>query len=186
MDSRQIVVGDHAWTVRIGGPEKSRHTVLLLPDAHGGSLDAVCERLHNSDLRTVVVDPAPGLDEAAVYAILDEVKVPYTNLAGVGTGAVLAWQLCARGFGRFMTLVAAGAGHPAAPDADGTVADPACPAVEIPATVIATKALPLEAAQGSARFVRGEFRVTGLDVADIVAEADHEFATEIVLRSGLW
>ncbi|GAB2722767.1 alpha/beta hydrolase [Nocardia thraciensis] len=187
METRRIAVGDRAWTVRVGGPH-SRHTVLLLPDA-GDPVDVydrVATRLHTSDLRTIAVETLDDLDATAVYAILDDLGVPWANLAGVGAGADLAWQLSARGFGRFIGLVVAGRAHPAVPVADGTVGDPTCPAVELPTTVIATKHLPRTAADASGRHVYGEFRVTQVDVAHVATEADHELATEIVLRSGLW
>ncbi|RDI65005.1 hypothetical protein [Nocardia pseudobrasiliensis] len=187
MEDRRIAVGDREWTVRVGGPQ-SRHTVLLLPDAGNPAdvYDAVSARLHNSDLRTIAVETVEGLDAAAVYAILDELEVPWANVVGCGAGAELAWQLCSRGFGRFIGLVAAGRGHPAAPGADGSVADASCPAVEIPTTVVATKQLPWAVAEGSARYVYGEFRVAQVDVGDPATEADSELATEIVLRTGLW
>lgn len=186
METRRIAVGDRAWTVRVGGPQ-SRHTVLLLPDA-GDPVDVydrVCARLHTSDLRTIAVESLDDLDQTGVYAILDDLGVPWTNLVGAGAGADLAWQLSARGFGRFIGLVVAGRAHPAVPAAGGA-ADAACPAVELPTTVIATKDLPRSAADASGRFVFGEFRVTQVDVAHVATEADQELATEIVLRSGLW
>jgi pimeloyl-ACP methyl ester carboxylesterase len=186
METRRIAVGDSTVAVRIGGPQ-SRHTVLLLPDkgAPADVYDRVCARLHNSDLRTLVLESIEDVDLAAVYALLDELGVPWANLAGSGAGADLAWQLAARGFGRFIGLVAAGRGHPAVPDADGTIADAGCPAVELPTTVIATKQFPRAVAEASARKVFGEFRLTGIDVTD-VTEADQELATEIVLRTGQW
>ncbi|MFF0487690.1 alpha/beta hydrolase [Nocardia sp. NPDC004068] len=187
MEARQIAVGDHVRTVRVGGPQ-SRHTVLLLPDTGNPPdvYDALSARLHNSDLRTVAIESIDGLDPAGVYAILDDLGVPWANVVGCGAGAELAWQLCSRGFGRFMALVAAGRGHPAVPGADGGVLDSGCPAVEIPTTVVATKTLPRAVAEASGRHVYGEFRVAEVDVADPAAEADHELATEIVLRSGMW
>jgi pimeloyl-ACP methyl ester carboxylesterase len=187
METRRIAVGDRAWTVRIGGSQ-SRHTVVLLPDTDApvDIYDSVCTRLHTSDLRTIAFETLAGLDASAIYAVLDELGVPWTNLVGCGAGAALGWQLAARGFGRFMGLVAAGRGHPAAAGADSTVADPSCPAVEIPVTVIATKHLPRAVAEASGRYVYGEFRVAQVDVADPATEATQELATEIVLRSGLW
>ncbi|MCU1640091.1 MAG: hypothetical protein JWN03_366 [Nocardia sp.] len=187
MESRRITVGDRVWAVRVGGTE-SRHHVLLLPDAGDPAdvYDGVCERLQTSDLRTIVIEPADGLDSAAVFGILDELKVPWANLVGSGTGADLAWQLAARGFGRFMSLIAAGSGHPAAPGADGAIADATCPPVEIPTTLLATKRLPRPAAEASGRYVYGEFRLVPVDVTDVAAEASHELATEIVLRTSFW
>ncbi|UGT42195.1 alpha/beta hydrolase [Nocardia yamanashiensis] len=187
MESRRITVGDRVWTVRVGGPE-SRHHVLLLPDVGDPAdvYDQVCARLQTSDLHTIVIEPGAGLDSATVLAILDELKVPWANLVGCGSGAQLAWQLAARGFGRFMSLIAAGHGHPAAAGADGQVADPGCPPVEIPTTLLATKSLPRAVAEASGRFVYGEFRLVPVDVADVAGEAGHELATEVVLRTSFW
>ncbi|MBH0775258.1 alpha/beta hydrolase [Nocardia bovistercoris] len=187
MKARRITVGDRTWTVRVDGPD-TRHSVLLLPDASDpvDVFDQVCARLHNSDLRTIVVEAPEGFDKAAAHAILDELGVPYANVAGRGTGAALAWQVCAGTYGRFSSLVVADRGHPAAPGADGTVADAACRPMELPVTVLVTKHLPRSVADGSGRFVYGEFRVVDVDVDNVATEADHEFATEIVLRTSLW
>ncbi|QIS05156.1 alpha/beta hydrolase [Nocardia brasiliensis] len=187
MKSRQITVGDRAWTVRIDGPE-SRHSVLLLPDLGDPAdvYDQVCARLHNSDLRTVVPESIEGLDAAGVTAILDEIGVPWANVAARGAGADLAWRACAAGFGRFISLVVADRGHPAAPGADGTVADATVRPVELPTTVLVTKNLPRSVADASGRFVYGEFRVVDVDVTNVATEADHELATEIVLRTSTW
>ncbi|NNH72884.1 alpha/beta hydrolase [Nocardia uniformis] len=187
METRQVTVGDTTWTVRVGGPQ-SRHSVLLLPNAGDPAdiYDRVSGRLHNSDLRTIAVESVDGLDTAAVLGILDSLQVPYTNLVGCGTGADLAWQLSARGFGRFMSLVVAGRGHPAVAGSTGSAVDPTCPAVEIPTTLLATKELPRPIAEASGRHVYGEFRLVTVDVADVAAEADHELATEIVLRTSFW
>ncbi|WP_062992817.1 hypothetical protein [Nocardia anaemiae] len=187
MKSRRITVGDRAWTVRVDGPE-SRHSVLLLPDA-GDPVDVydqVCARLHTSDLRTIAVESVADLDPAGVHAILDELGIPWVNVAGRGAGAQLGWQVCAGGFGRFISLVVADRGHPAVPAADGTVADPTCRPVEVAATVLVTKNLPRSVADASGRYVYGEFRVVEIDVDNVATEADHELATEIVLRTSLW
>jgi hypothetical protein len=187
MKSRQITVGDRAWTVRVDGPQ-SRHSVLLLPDASDpvDVYDQVCARLHNSDLRTIAVESIEGLDSAGVTAILDEIGVPWANVAARGTGADLAWRACATGFGRFISLVVADRGHPAATGADGTVADATVPPVELPTTILVTKNLPRAVADASGRFVYGEFRVVDIDVDNVATEADHELVTEIVLRTSLW
>ncbi len=180
-------MGDQAWTVRIDGPQ-SRHSVLLLPDAGDPAdvYDQVCARLHTSDLRTYVVESIEGLNAAGVTAILDELGLPWVNVAGRGAGAVLAWQACARGFGRFQSLVVADCGHPAAPGAGGAVLDATTGPVEVPTTLLVTKNLPRSVADGSGRFVYGEFRVIEVDVTNVATEADHELATEIVLRTSLW
>ncbi|MFR9751868.1 alpha/beta hydrolase [Nocardia sp. 004] len=187
MRSRQIAVGDQAWTVRIDGPE-SRHSVLLLPGADDvpDVYDQVCARLHTSDLRTFALESIEGLDPDRLTAILDELGLPWVHIAGCGSGAVLAWQACARGFGRFQSLVVADHGHPAVPGADGTVLDATTGPVEVPTTLLVTKNLPRSVADTSGRFVYGEFRVVEVDVADVAAEAGHELATEIVLRTSFW
>ncbi|MBF6089654.1 alpha/beta hydrolase [Nocardia cyriacigeorgica] len=187
MKSRRIAVGDREWTVRVDGPE-TQHSVLLLPDAGDPPdvFDRVCARLHNSDLRTIAVETIDRLDTAGVYAILDELGVPWVNVAGRGAGASVAWQVCATGFGRFISLVVADRGHPAVPDAEGAVLDPDCRAVELPTTVLVTKSLPRSVADTSGRYVYGEYRVVALDVDNVALEADHELATEIVLRTSLW
>ncbi|MGN2636932.1 alpha/beta hydrolase [Nocardia takedensis] len=187
MDSRRITVGDRTWTVRVDGPE-TRHSVLLLPDAGDPAdvYDQVCARLHNSDLRTLAVESVEGLDAETVPALLDQLGAPYVNVAARGTGADLAWRFCSGSFGRFISLIVADRGHPAAPGADGVVADAACRPMELPVTVLATKHLPRAVAEGSGRFVYGEFRVVDVDVDNVATEADHELATEIVLRTSLW
>ncbi|APE36037.1 hypothetical protein BOX37_21240 [Nocardia mangyaensis] len=187
MKSRQITVGDRAWTVRVDGPS-SRHNVLLLPDADDPAdvFDQVCARLHESDLQTVVVESVDGLDPAAVHTILDALELPYVNVAGRGAGGALAWRVCAGRFGRFMSLVVADHGHPAVPDAEGNAPDAACPPLELPVTMLVTKSLPRAVADASGRYVYGEFRVVPLEVDNIATEAGHELATEIVLRTSLW
>ncbi|MFE3546636.1 alpha/beta hydrolase [Nocardia sp. NPDC059177] len=187
MKSRQITVGDQAWTVRVDGPS-SRHNVLLLPDTDDPAdvFDQVCARLHESDLQTVVVESVAGLEPAGVHAILDALELPYVNVAGRGAGAALAWRVCAGRFGRFMSLVVADHGHPAVPAADGTVSDATCPPLELPVTMLVTKSLPRATADASGRYVYGEFRVVPLEVDNVATEGAHELATEIVLRTSLW
>ncbi|MCX4094232.1 alpha/beta hydrolase [Nocardia sp. alder85J] len=187
METRRIAVGDRSWTVRIDGPQ-SRHTVVLLPDPADAedAFDRVIARLHNSELRTVTFETVEGLDATTGYALLDQLDAPWAVLVGNGAGAEVAWQLAARGYGRFIGMVAIGRGHPALADAEGTVSDASCPAVEISTTVVATKRLPRALADGCMRYVYGEFRIAELDTADPLAEADHELATEIVLRTGRW
>ncbi|MFE4462508.1 alpha/beta hydrolase, partial [Nocardia tengchongensis] len=53
-------------------------------------------------------------------------------------------------------------------------------------TLLATKRYPREVAEGSSRFVYGEFRLVPMDVTDVAAEAGHELATEVVLRTSFW
>ncbi len=173
--------------VRIGGPATSRHSVLLLPDPGDrlDTFDAVCTRLHNSGLRTVVVEPGAELDTAALLAVLDELTLPWVNLVGHRGGADLAWRAAAATFGRFVSLVAIDRPHPAAgPHPAGQ--DP-CPPVELPTTLIAGAAVTQDAAVRTGRQVFADFRLVRLDgVADVPADASHELATEIVLRSSAW
>ncbi|WP_404314037.1 alpha/beta fold hydrolase [Prescottella equi] len=188
MESTNVAVGSGTVTVRIGGPE-SRHTVLLLPDAGAPAdvFDAVCARLHDSDLRTVVPETVEGLDEPSVIAMLDELKLPWVNLVGAGAGAEIAWQLAAKTFGRFASLIVADRGHPAVPGVDGAVLDAACPAVELPTTVVVGTSLGRSSADASGRYAYSEFRIVQLDgVDDIPTKAPAELATEIVLRTGSW
>ena len=52
--------------------------------------------------------------------------------------------------------------------------------------MLVTKNLPRAVADTSGRYVYGEFRVVEIDVDNVATEADHELATEIVLRTSLW
>ncbi|RVW03846.1 alpha/beta fold hydrolase [Rhodococcus xishaensis] len=188
MESTSVAVGSGTVTVRIGGPE-SRHAVLLLPDAGDpvDVFDAVCARLHDSDLRTVAVENIYGLDEASVIALLDKLKLPWVNLVGAGAGAELAWRLAAKTFGRFASLIVADRGHPAVPDVEGAVLDAVCPAVELPTTVVVGNALGRPSAEASGRYAYSEFRIVQLDgIENVPAKAAAELASEIVLRTGSW
>ena len=188
MELTHVAVGNGNCTVRIDGPE-SKHTVLLLPGAGDGPdvYDGVCERLHNSDLRTIVPEDITGLDETAVMGLLDELKVGWVNLVGSREGAELALSLAARQFGRFASLVVADRGHPAAPDAAGAVRGSDCPAVELPTTVMVGDPDRRAEADASGRFVYSDFRVVQLDgVSNVPAAAAAELATEIVLRTSPW
>lgn len=186
METTHIAIGDSTCPVRLDGPT-SPHVVLLLPDAGDdpGVFDAVCERLHSSDLRTVVPESLDGLDVDAVIALLDELKVAWVNLVGTGAGADLAWQVAARKFGRFGSLVVINRPHPAAPGPGGAARQSDCPAVEVPTTAIFTHGVPDDG--GTARFVYADYRSVDLGkVANVARDAPAELATEIVLRTSLW
>ncbi|MGW0021937.1 alpha/beta fold hydrolase [Rhodococcus sp. NPDC003382] len=188
MESTDVSTASGTVRVRIDGPE-SRHTVLLLPGAGESAdvFDAVCERLHNSDLRTVVPESIDNLDAAGIFALLDELKLPWVHLAGSGAGAELAWSVAAGRFGRFASLVVADRGHPAVPDADGTVRDASAPAAEVPTTVVVGSGTRRAEADASMRYVTGEFRVVELDgIENVPAQAPAEFASAIALRTGSW
>lgn len=185
--TRVAVVGGNC-TVRLGGPQ-SKHTVLLLPGAGDGPevYDDVSERLHNSDLRTIAPESLSGLDETTVMALLDELTVGWVNLVGIREGAELAWNLAARQFGRFASLVVVDRGHPAVADHGGVVGGSACPPVELSTTVVVTDPARRAEADASGRLVYSDFRVVQLDgVTDVLATAAAELATEITLRTSPW
>ena len=99
--------------------------------------DDVCERLHNSGLRTVVIGAQDhALTERSVLAVLDELSLAWVNLVGNKDGADVAWLLAARTFGRFVSLIVMDRGHPAIADGQGHVLAEDCPAVEMPTTVL--------------------------------------------------
>lgn len=188
MESRQVAVGDGTCAVRLDGPE-TQHTVLVLPGAGDTPDDfgEVCARLHNSGLRTVLVEPRPELDEKTVLAVLSSLRLPMVNLVGRGSGADLAWRLAATEYERFTSVIVVGRGHPAAPGPDGTVLGADCRPVEVPTTILVGSDPAARAwAEASGRYVYGDFRVVPVDAVDVVRDAARELATEIVLRTSLW
>jgi hypothetical protein len=189
MQEREVPHGGRTWTVHLDGPE-SQHVVVALPDAQDTPDDfaEVFERLHNSGLRTIFLAPAPGLDDRIVPGLLGALALPMVNLVGRGAGADLAWQVAAREFDRFLSLVVLGRGHPAAPDPAGTVRDRECRPVELPTTgIVGEDPAQRRWADVSGRYVYGDYRVVGVPgYTDLLAEAPREIATEIVLRTSLW
>ncbi len=173
-------VGQEVHSVRIDGPD-SAHVVVLLPGAadDGSVFDAVCERLHASDLRTVVPDTITGLDVDGMVTLLDGLGLRYVNLAGDREGAALAWELAARTFGRFKSLVVADSPHPAAAGGD-------CPAVEIPTTVLVGDPGVRGDVDASAWRCRSDFRVVETGGGSVPRADAAAFATEISLRSSMW
>lgn len=165
-------------SVRVGGPD-SGDVVLLIPGAGDPDTvwDAVAQRLHNSDLRTVTIDSVDGLTDARVLATLDELKIPWVNLVGHREGADVAWSLAARTFGRFVSLVAIDRGHPGAD----------CPPVEVRTTVVVSDPAKQPEADTSGRKVFGDFRIVTLDpCACAPVDAAPAVATEIVMRTSAW
>ncbi len=178
--------------MRIGGPVSSRHSAFLLPDRGEPpeSYDAVCARLHNSGLRTVVLGSIDDLTPAAAAPLLDELSLPWVTLVGYRAGAELAWRTAAANSGRFVSLVAIDRPHPAALAAGHTDADrrtdPDCRPVEMPTTLIVGSGAGA-AATRTGRYVYAEFRLVRLNGrTDLLRTASHELATEIVLRSSAW
>ncbi|MFF0814223.1 alpha/beta hydrolase [Rhodococcus sp. NPDC003318] len=181
MELTEVPVGQVVYTVRVDGPE-SAHVVVLLPAAgeDASVYDAVCERLHDSDLRTVVPDTIDGLDVAALLTLLDGLGLTYVNLAGDREGAALAWEAAARTFGRFKSLVVADSPHPAVVGGD-------CPAVEIPSTVLVAGPDGRSDADASGRRCYSDFRVVELaGVGSVPRDAAAAMATEISLRTSMW
>jgi len=189
MESRQVAFGSGTCTVRLDGPQ-THHVVLLLPGIgdEPADFDEICSRLHNSGLRTVLIEPAAELDEKAVLGVLNSLQLPMVNICGRGSGADLAWRLAARELDRFVSVVAIGRGHPAAPDPQGVILAADCPPVELPTTVlVGGNAKDRRWADLSGRYVYGDFRVVTVAAAgDVVRDAARELATEIVLRTSLW
>ncbi|MCX5046534.1 alpha/beta hydrolase [Aldersonia sp. NBC_00410] len=187
MESKQVETSDGAFDVAVGGPQ-SAHVVALLPGSDDpGIYDEVCARLHESGLRTVVIG-APGAtpSEAAVLEVLDSLGLSWVNLVGNGDGAEVAWLLAARTFGRFVSLIVTDRGHPAIPDATGTVRAADCPPVEVPTTVIVGDQVYREAAELSGRRVYADFRVVSFEDPAGITAAGQQLATEIVLRTSTW
>lgn len=188
MESLQVATADGRCDVRVEGPQ-SAHVVALLraSDDPETAYDAVCERLHNSGLRTVVIGAHDQpLTVRSVIAVLDELSLAWVNLVGNKDGAEVAWLLAARTFGRFVSLIVVDRGHPAIADGQGRVLAEDCPAVEMPTTVLVGDPDYRDAAELSGRRVYSEFRVVQLPDGASVATAGGELATEIVLRTSSW
>ncbi len=129
-EHRAVTVGEYTFDVEIGGPERGNWVLLL----HGFPVGGICyrdvvPRLHESGLRTIVVDQrgySPGARplEVEAYAIehlvadaigvLDALSVPYALLVGHDWGGLVGWQLAARYPDRFTGYVAVSTGHPSA------------------------------------------------------------------------
>ncbi|MGN0043314.1 alpha/beta fold hydrolase [Rhodococcus sp. (in: high G+C Gram-positive bacteria)] len=188
MESTMVTTDSGSIEVRVDGPD-SRHSVLLLPDAGQGAgvFDSVCERLHNSDLRTIVPETLDGLTPDGVFAVLDQLSLPWVHLAGIGAGAEMAWTVASGRFGRFASLVVVDRGHPVVPMFDGAVRDASAPVAEVPTTIVIGDPARKPEADASMRYVTGEFRVVDLGSIDNVpARAAAEFASAIALRTGSW
>ncbi|OZD77800.1 hypothetical protein CH273_20625 [Rhodococcus sp. 05-339-2] len=188
MEFTHVSAAGGQCSVRVAGPD-SRHAVLLLPDA-GDSVDvydAVGERLHNSDLKTVALESIDGISDDTILAVLDELKLSWVHLVGSGAGAESAWTLAAKTFGRFASLIVVNRCHPAIADEQGAVRAADCPPVELPTTLVVGSSLGRASADASGRFVYSDFRVVQLDGSvNVVADEPAALATEIVLRTSPW
>lgn len=184
MELRKVSAG----VVHVSGPADGGAVVVLPGSAR--SVDdyaEVCERLHNSGLRTFVLESVGGVGHEALVHVLDELSLAWVHLVGDDEGADLAWQVAARHFGRISSLVVAGHGHPAVAGTDGTVLDATCPAVEVATTLVLGRDDNRAQAYATGRHAYSEYRVVELDdVESVPAQAAAELATEIVLRSNPW
>lgn len=176
-----------AVPVAVTGPEKGVVVVLLGAEQRPiAAYDALCERLHNASLRTVVIGADPRLTPKSVLGILDSLSISWAVLVGDRAGAQLAWKVAATKLGRFVGLVAIDRGHPAVPDVEGVIGDEQCPAVEIGTTVLVSSAAVRTVAQRSQRFVYSDYRVVDLPARRNAHDSTAQLATEIVLRTSGW
>ncbi len=130
IELRTVDVGENTFDVRLGGPEGGRWVLLLhgFP-VNGSCYDEVVPRLHESGLRTCVVDQRgysrgarpEGVEAYAIdhlvddaLGVLDAVNIQYALLVGHDWGGIVAWHLAAKHPDRFTGLVAASTGHPSA------------------------------------------------------------------------
>ncbi|MFT4125843.1 MAG: alpha/beta hydrolase [Gordonia sp. (in: high G+C Gram-positive bacteria)] len=130
MQAKTVLLGELTFDVTVGGPERGPWAVLLhgFP-VNGSCYDAVVPRLHESGLRTLVINQrgySPGARPdgvsdyrieflvADVLGILNALRIPYAQLVGHDWGGLVAWQLAARCPDRFTGLVAVSTGHPSA------------------------------------------------------------------------
>ena len=178
MDEQTVAVPSGTRQVRVGGPDKG-DAVLLVAGAGDppGVWDAVVERLHNSELRTVSIGGDDPLVDADVIAVLDALNMPWVNLVGHRSGADVAWSVAARTFGRVVSLVAIDRGHPGGD----------CPPVEVRTTVVVADPAVQADADAAGRKVYGDFRVVTLEpCASAPVDAAASVATEIVMRTSTW
>jgi pimeloyl-ACP methyl ester carboxylesterase len=174
-----------AVPVAVTGPEKGVVVVLLAGGAPA-SYDALCDRLHNAGLRTVVIAPDPRLTPKSVVDLLDTLRISWGVIVGDRAGGDLAWKLAATKLGRFVGLVAIDRGHPRVADANGVVCDEQCPPVEISTTVLVSSTATRAVARDSQLFVYGDYRVVDLPARRNAHDSTAQLATEIVLRSSGW
>lgn len=173
--------------VDISGPDKSPVVVLLGAARQAvGAYEAVCERLHTANLRTVVLGAEPHLTPKSVLGVLDAVGVRWAVLVGDRAGADLAWELAASRLDRFTGLVVIDRGHPRVPDPSGEVRDPHCPAVEMNTTALVSTPAARAIVTASQRYVYGDLRIVDMLARRSAQEATAQLAGEIVLRTSTW
>lgn len=173
--------------VEVAGPQNGTVVVLLADELRvPAAYEALCERLHNAGLRTVIVGADPRLTAKTVIGILDSLSISWAVLVGDRAGADVAWELAATKLGRFAGLVAIDRIHPRAADADGVVRSTSCPPVEVATTVLVSTSALGDAARDGQRYVYGDYRVVDLLGRRNAQESMAQLATEIVLRTSGW
>ena len=176
-----------AVPVAVTGPENGVVVVLLAAEQRApAAYDALCDRLHNASLRTVVIGPDPRLTPKSVVSILDALRIGWAVVVGDRAGAELAWKLAATRLGRFVGLVAIDRGHPRVADVNGVVSDDQCPPVEVGTTVLVSSPAARSVARDSQRLVYGDYRMVELPGRRNAHDSTAQLATEIVLRTSGW
>lgn len=176
-----------AVPVDISGPDKGSVVVLLGAVQHAsGVYDAVCERLHTANLRTVVLGTDPSLTAKSVLGIMDVIGVRWAVLVGDRAGADLAWDLAASRLDRFTGLVVIDRGHPRVAGPSGEIRDADCPAVEMNTTALVSSPAARAAVSASQRYVYGDFRIVDMLARRNAQESTAQLAAEIVLRTSTW
>lgn len=174
-------------SVAVTGPDNGTVVVILPAEQRApAAYDALCERLHNASLKTVVIAADPRLTAKSVVGILDSLSISWAVLFGDRAGAELAWELAATKLGRFAGLIAIDRAHPKVADADGGTRDEKCPPVEIATTVLVSSAAVGNMAREGQRFVFGDYRVVDLLTRRNAHESTAQLATEIILRTSGW
>ncbi|MDX1874873.1 alpha/beta hydrolase [Mycolicibacterium sp. 120266] len=187
MPSTMVTVDGLPVAVEVAGPDKGGVVVLLGAAAPGArAYDAVCQRLHNASLRTIVIYPGPQLTADAVVGVLDALGVRWGLLVGDRLGGELAWRLAATRLDRFIGLVAIDRGHPRVADQAGVIPDETCPPVEMNTTVLVSNPAARAVGVASQRYVYGEFRLVELLGRRNAGESTAQVATEIVMRTSTW
>ena len=187
MPALMTTLDGFAVPVAVTGPEKGVVVVLLAAEQRAlAAYDALCDRLHNASLRTVVIGPDPRLTPKSVVSILDALRIGWAVVVGDRAGGELAWKLAATRLGRFVGLVAIDRGHPRVADVNGMVVDEQCPPVEVGTTVLVSSQAARSVARDSQRLVYGDYRVVELPGRRNAHDSTAQLATEIVLRTSGW
>ena len=85
MSSTTLTVAGHPMAVDVSGPDRGNHVVLLgAVTAPRDAYAALCARLHNAALRTVVISTDASLRTSHVMGVLDAVGVRFAHSPGCG------------------------------------------------------------------------------------------------------